>query len=237
MPREADLYEILGVRPAATAAEIKARYRKLMREVHPDANARDPHATRKAARINRAYETLGDAAKRREYDLSRRPAATRAGDRRKYAAWAEQEDWEDIVAEHVPPRRPAHAHDAPPLIEPDEIEVDLSELESSARVRRTIRVTNRCACTLKGDVSTTEPWIWGPIGRFEVPPGGSIEFDIEVVARKVRFPGLSRVVFVANEWTGVVPVKITGFRTKPRRVVPATDSAYVPQRRRRWARR
>jgi hypothetical protein len=241
MARASDHYATLGLKPDATAAEIKRRYRALMREVHPDANVRDPQATRKAARLNAAYETLGNAAKRRAYDAAR-PAARNGAVRgrrndRVYAHWAEQEDWEDIVAEHVPAKRPAHVHEEPPLIEPAEVEVDMAELRRSPRVRRTIRVTNRCGCTLRGDVSTSEPWVWGPIGRFEVAPGATVEFDVEIISRKVAFPGISRVLFVASDWTGVVPVKVTGYSPKVRRVPPSTDMPYVRYRRARAVRR
>lgn len=252
MPEQQDHYAVLRVARDASGAEIKRRYRELMREVHPDANRRDPDATRKAARLNRAYETLGDPEKRRAYDASRRASASTASDaasaawqRRSdqwrrmsdqhYTVWAEEPDWEDIVAEHVPPKRPAHVHAPAPAIEPDEIEVDLSELREHPRVRRTITVTNRCDCTLKGDVSTSEPWLWGPIGTFEVRPNASVSFDVEVVARKVQFPGLSRVLFVTKDWTGVVPMKITGYEPKRRRVPPSADMPYVRLRRQKWA--
>jgi hypothetical protein len=112
----------------------------------------------------------------------------------------------------------------------------MAELRATPRVRRRIRVTNGCTCTLKGDVSTSEPWLWGPIGQFVVAPGDSIEFDVEIVARKVRFPGLSRVLFVTATWTGVIPVRISGFEAKTRRVTSPVDMAYVPLRRRRWSR-
>ena len=239
MPPEQDHYRVLGVARDASDAEIKRQYRKLMREAHPDANAGDSAATRRAARINLAFETLGDAGRRRAYDADAGKAPPDNGRRsnRTYAYWAEHEDWEDIVAAHVTSPRPPHVHDAQPLVEPDEIEVDTSELAVSPRVRRTIRVTNRCACTMRGDVSTSEPWVWGPIGTFELQPGGTVEFDIEVVARKVRFPGLSRVTFVTPTWTGVVPVKITGFQPTRRRVVPATDARYVRYGRRKAVKR
>lgn len=246
---EQDHYAVLRVSRDASDAEIKRRYRELMREVHPDANRRDPDATRKAARLNRAYETLGNPERRRAYDVSLRSATAgdavasawqRRSDRwrrmsdQKYTAWAVEPDWEDIVAEHVPPKRPAHVHAPAPAIEPEEIEVDLAELREQPRVRRAITVTNHCDCTLKGDVSTSEPWLWGPIGTFELKPGASVRFDIEVIARKVAFPGLSRVLFVTKDWTGVVPVKITGYEPKARRTPPAaTNAAYVPSRRRR----
>ncbi|HEY7801607.1 MAG TPA: DnaJ domain-containing protein [Dehalococcoidia bacterium] len=247
---EQDHYAVLRLTARATDAEIKRSYRTLMREVHPDANVGDPDATRKAARINRAYETLGDPAKRRAYDAACRvavdghaaaPASTsawRRAEARKYAAWAVEPDWEEIVAEHVPPKRPAHVHAPEPTIEPAEIEVDLAELRQEARVHRTVTVTNHCACTMRGDVSTSEPWVWGPIGTFEVGPRASVSFDIDVIARKVTFPGLSRVLFVTRDWTGVVPVKVTGYEPKRRRVPPAaTDMPYVRQRRQKWARR
>ncbi len=225
-----DHYATLQVHPDATDAEIKRSYRKLMRAVHPDANADDPAANRKAAALNHAFETLGDPARRRAYDEQR----GRNG-KRPYDVWAEQPDWEDIVAEHVPPKRPAHIHAQEPIIEPDELAIDMAELRAQPRVRRTVRVTNRCTCTLKGDVSTSEPWVWGPVGPITVKPGESAEFDVEVVARKVAFPGISRVVFVAKDWTGVVPVKVTGYEPK-RRKPPASNMAYVPPRRRRAVR-
>jgi hypothetical protein len=74
------------------------------------------------------------------------------------------------------------------------------------------------------------------VGRFVVEPGERVAFDIEVIGHKIKFPGISRVSFVGNNWTGVVPVKITGFETKRRRVVPLAQGRYVPPRRPRAAR-
>ncbi|MBF6599208.1 MAG: J domain-containing protein [Dehalococcoidia bacterium] len=245
---EQDHYAALRLTPRASDAEIKRRYRMLMRQVHPDANVDDPDATRKAARLNRAFETLGDPGKRRAYDAALRSAGNRAtstaastsawrrAEQRKYAAWAVEPDWEEVVAGHVPPKRPAHVHRPAPVIEPAEIEVDLAELRRDARIRRPITVTNPCDCTLRGDVSTSEPWVWGPIGRFEVAPRSSVTFEIEVIARKVSFPGLSRVQFVTRDWTGSVPLKITGYEPKRRRVPPLPAAMpYVRARRQKWA--
>jgi hypothetical protein len=204
-----------------------------MREFHPDANAEDPAATRKAARINAAYEILSSPSRRREYDksLPRRTAVQN----RHYAYVAEQDNWEDIIADQVPERRPAHVHEPAPTISPESIEVSMDELRAHARIRRSIVVSNPCACTLKGDVSTSEPWVWGPIGSFSVPPNGNAAFDIEIIARKVAFPGLSRVLFVTPSWTGVVPVRVTGYETVARRrTPPPADIAYVRQRSRKW---
>jgi hypothetical protein len=228
---EQDHYAVLELPETASQSEVKQSYRRLMREVHPDANVDDPHATRKAASINHAFETLGNIERRRAYDERRRPAGTRPTvDSRIYAYWAEHEDWEDIVAETVPPPRPPHVHALEPTIEPEEIEVTVDELDASPRVRRRIRITNNCDCTLVGDVATSEPWVWGPIGEFRLEPDQSVEFDVEIVSRKVAFPGLSRVLFVTNDWTGVIPVRITGYRTKPRPVRPSADMQYARNR-------
>jgi DnaJ-domain-containing protein 1 len=245
MPAEQDHYDVLELPRKATAAEIKSRYRQLMREAHPDANQNDPRATRRAARINLAYETLGNASRRAEYDARTKTSVNGASTRRErahndkvYAHWAQQENWEDIVAESVPPARPKHMHTEEPSVDPDEIEVSIDELESVRRVKRRIMVRNPCECTLKGEVATSEPWLWGPVGTFEVKPGGELAFDVEVVSSKVKFPGVSRVVFVSPAWTGTVPVRVTGWRAKPRKVLPSSPGRYVrgSARTKRWGR-
>lgn len=52
----------LGLRPGASEKEIKRRYRKLVKQWHPDRFASDPQgfaeATQRLRLINRAYETL-----------------------------------------------------------------------------------------------------------------------------------------------------------------------------------
>ena len=62
-----DLYEILGVPRDASSNDIRAAYRKLARELHPDVNA-DPADQERFKEITGAYEILSDPAKRRRYD-------------------------------------------------------------------------------------------------------------------------------------------------------------------------
>jgi molecular chaperone DnaJ len=62
-----DLYEILGVRRDASPSEIKAAYRRLARELHPDVNG-DPADQERFKEITGAYEILSDPAKRQRYD-------------------------------------------------------------------------------------------------------------------------------------------------------------------------
>ncbi len=63
-----DYYKILGLPKTATDKEIKAAYRKLARQFHPDVNPGDKSAEDKFKNVGEAYEVLSDADKRAKYD-------------------------------------------------------------------------------------------------------------------------------------------------------------------------
>ncbi len=66
---EKDYYKILGVSDTAPDKDITRAYRKLAKQYHPDAN---PGSEDKFKEISAAYDVLGDAARRKEYDEVRR---------------------------------------------------------------------------------------------------------------------------------------------------------------------
>ncbi len=62
-----DYYAIMGVKPDATASDIKAAYKKLVRLHHPDVS-KDKDALKRFTDLGEAYEALGDPEKRKIYD-------------------------------------------------------------------------------------------------------------------------------------------------------------------------
>jgi molecular chaperone DnaJ len=68
---EKDFYKELGVSSDASADDIKRAYRKLARDLHPDANP-DPTASERFKAVSEAHSVLSDPAKRKEYDETRR---------------------------------------------------------------------------------------------------------------------------------------------------------------------
>ena len=65
-----DCYRVLGVKPSASAAEIKRAFRQRAKELHPDIPANQASGGDTDARMRdliRAYETLSDPARRAAY--------------------------------------------------------------------------------------------------------------------------------------------------------------------------
>lgn len=63
-------YETLEIPDTATEQEIKKAFRKLSFQTHPDKNP-DTKAHERFKQINEAYEILGDAEKKKQYDFQR----------------------------------------------------------------------------------------------------------------------------------------------------------------------
>src|SRR5438477_11400176 len=68
MAAKRDYYDVLGVKRDGDLKTIKAAYRKLALQYHPDRNPGDPTAEEKFKEAAEAYEVLSDDAKRRLYD-------------------------------------------------------------------------------------------------------------------------------------------------------------------------
>jgi molecular chaperone DnaJ len=71
-----DYYKVLGLTSSSTDKEITRAYRKLAKSLHPDTN---PGSEEKFKEVSVAYDVLGDAQKRKEYDEVRRLGPAAAG--------------------------------------------------------------------------------------------------------------------------------------------------------------
>jgi hypothetical protein len=63
-----DHYARLGVRPSASAEEIRQAYRQKAQETHPDRNPDDPRAAERFRKVKEAYQVLRDPERRAQYD-------------------------------------------------------------------------------------------------------------------------------------------------------------------------
>ena len=63
-----DFYEVLQVSREANDQELKASYRKLAMQYHPDRNPNNPEAEDKFKECSEAYQVLSDPEKRAAYD-------------------------------------------------------------------------------------------------------------------------------------------------------------------------
>jgi len=88
MAQTKDYYAVLGMPASATQDEIKKQYRKLAAKHHPDKNQNDPKAAERFKEISEAYQVLGDAEKRKQYDQMRQLARSADSARRTRVAAA-----------------------------------------------------------------------------------------------------------------------------------------------------
>lgn len=84
-------YDTLEIQPEATQVQIKQAYRRLVKRFHPDHNPSLEDSHEQMARINAAYEILGDPHQRQSYDQhlrDRHPIAFGDASSRTQRQWA-----------------------------------------------------------------------------------------------------------------------------------------------------
>src|ERR1700754_2237991 len=76
-----DYYDVLNCKKGDSIVEIKASYRKLAMELHPDKNPGDDTAEIKFKEVNEAFDVLKDDQKRAAYDPCGHAAFEQGGGR------------------------------------------------------------------------------------------------------------------------------------------------------------
>jgi molecular chaperone DnaJ len=121
-------YEILGVPESASESEIKAAYRRLAREFHPDSGR--PGDVARFREVQEAYDTLSDPEKRSTYDRSRSHDVPVS--------------WTGGFEEPLAPFREVFR---PPRTEPPaELDIVMSELEAARGAEVILEVTTDLDC-------------------------------------------------------------------------------------------
>lgn len=77
-------YQVLGVASSASDSEIRAAFRKLAKQHHPDRNPGDKAAEERFKEISAAFDILGDADRRKRFDSGELDA----GGRERARAWS-----------------------------------------------------------------------------------------------------------------------------------------------------
>lgn len=107
-------YTTLGVRPNATPEQIRRAYRDLAKAHHPDVSNNTDSASTFAA-IARAYETLSDPERRREYDHQLAQARQPKADLRAHYSW------QNVAGQSSAGSSPAQGDQHAPVTDLDEL--------------------------------------------------------------------------------------------------------------------
>jgi curved DNA-binding protein CbpA len=155
-PESADHYRVLQVDPTADLEVIQAAYRVLARRYHPDHSGDD----QTMKRLNAAWEVLGVADRRAEYDRSRGNTPASNGSSIIHAS-----------AQNQAPRQPSADHAGPPVGQPSGTKLTYGRYDG---------------WTL-GQVATVDPdfleWLRS------VPGGRYLRPEIDAILKEVRGPG------------------------------------------------
>lgn len=135
-----DYYEVLGVAREASADELKAAYRKLAMQHHPDRNPDDPAAEQRFKEVSEAYHVLGDVERRAQYD---RFGRVQPGQMPDFVDVTEMFDsvLGDLLSNFAP-----FGRSRKPVGRDLRVDVELTLVEAAKGVEKTVEFERQCAC-------------------------------------------------------------------------------------------
>jgi molecular chaperone DnaJ len=160
-----DYYEILEVTRTCTEVELKAAFRKLAMQHHPDKNPGDPAAEARFKELNEAYSILSDAQKRAAYDRFGHEGVNGMGGRGGFQDAGDifSEVFGDVFGEMFGGRRghgPARGQDLR-----YDLEISLEQAYAGAEVEIVVPSTITCeVCEGSGAKPGTQPTVCGACG-------------------------------------------------------------------------
>ena len=137
-----DYYDILGIPRNASTEDIKAAFRKLARQYHPDVS-KEADAEERFKEINEAYGILSDPQKRGRYDQFGRAGLGEMGGMPDYATMDFSDIFEQFFGFNMGgggrARRPRRGRDL-------QVRMDLTFDEAIFGVEKTVEVTRNETC-------------------------------------------------------------------------------------------
>lgn len=171
-------YDTLDVSPAASQAEIKQAYRRLVKLFHPDTNPETADLDR-IVRINAAYEILGDAQSRQSYDLQLGPRS-QVADNQQRRSTTPQTQYRASRQEPATAQTQYHASRQEPAAAQTQYHASRQERAAAAQTQyRASRQTGRDAD------KQLEEWlrqVYQPVNRLLCRILNSLEAQIEQLA-------------------------------------------------------
>ena len=171
----ADFYKILNVSPSASAEEIRAAHRELVKMFHPDlfpAAVAKARANQKLQQINEAYAVLSNPEKRRQYD-DERESARRAEEARRFQGTQRSFTAAKRTSAARAPRRPSGTWKSLAQLAGQKLRRIRGAYKKLADAeRRRGRVSSREASGLKSRSGTAKTKTASSRGASPLGPGG-----------------------------------------------------------------
>src|SRR5437868_9498952 len=142
---EQDYYELLGIQRGADDAAIKAAYRRMAKECHPDRHQGCPQQEARFKAVSEAYEVLKDPQKRAAYDRFGHAAFRNGGGPDPFAEGGFNgfsDIFSTIFGEFMDPRAQQNAARGADL----RYDLELTLEEAFAGVEKTIAVQAMATC-------------------------------------------------------------------------------------------
>src|SRR5579871_572616 len=147
-------YEVLDVRVASTGDEIRSAYRKIVLQHHPDRSS-DPRSAELFLAATTAYEVLGDADRRKQYDELLRLERMKA-EQDKLSDYARRKGYTGAKSKSGAPKPPPRQRVDGPTVPTGSAPRGNTDFTAASRGSTTVEVTRLTMLFTRGQVLEAE---------------------------------------------------------------------------------